>query len=78
MYILIYASDIMLYVLLGFYFFHILFFQHYFYLYFAALDLLYSVQASHWGGFFYWGAQAQGVQTSVVATCGLGSCGAWT
>lgn len=33
MYILIYASDIMLYVLLGFYFFHILFFQHYFYLF---------------------------------------------
>lgn len=41
MYILIYTSDIMLYVLFGFYFFHLIFFSiSFIYVYFAALDLL--------------------------------------
>ena len=34
-----------------------------------------GAQASRRGGFFYCGAQALGVQASVVAACGLGSCG---
>ena len=33
--------------------------------------------ASQCDGFSCWGAQALGDQTSVVAACGLSSCGTW-
>ena len=36
-----------------------------------------SVQASHCGGFSCYRAQALGVWASVVAACGLSSCGSW-
>ena len=34
-----------------------------------------SVRASHWGGFSWFGARALGMWASVVAACGLSSCG---
>ena len=37
-----------------------------------------GAQASHCGGFSCGGALALGVRASVVAACGLSSCGTWT
>ena len=43
----------------------------------AEATLCCGVQASHCGGFSCWGAQALGMQASVVAASGLSSCGSW-
>ena len=43
----------------------------------AMLGLHCGARASHCGGFSCCGARALGVWVSVVAACGLSSCGSW-